>query len=170
MASKQWDLVPKSASDTADQVAWHNIRQADQRLDLHSFCASALGWLCANPHKSFLDLETELRQRNLNTHLIAANPAKGSKLRMINDYKADIKWECIFSCRPPPFAALEVLAHSRSVGENREKLAYAGSSWLTPEIILDNEQETVFYDDRDVKFFAAVMSNTKKLRPVSRSC
>lgn len=58
-------------SDDPTEIAFHNMLEADKILSLQLFIGGEMGYLRANPTKTFQDLELELRKRNFNTHLIA---------------------------------------------------------------------------------------------------
>lgn len=118
--------------ETADAVAWHNMTVADKfhRVDL--FSSAAYGWLRANStDKTFRDLELLLRERKLQTHLIAVKPRSGFALRWPpadsgGDGARKLATECMFSCRPPPHAMNEVLQYWPTYAANLAALATAG--------------------------------------------
>ena len=148
--------------ETPEAIAWHNMREADPHHKLDVFMSGARGWLKANPGKTYQHLEKELRDRKLQTHLIAVKP-KAKRVGMHLDWpwpcpvqedkatakadKADTKqptpapaspeYECIFSCRPTSDAVKEVLQHWPTYDANFKALANAGSY--------------VMEDDTDVK-------------------
>ena len=118
-----------SENDTLNNIVWHNLLIADKNLHLSAFIAASMGYLKANPEKNYQELEQELRDKNLNTYLIAKdNPnIPDAVLKFFNkEDNSDIKYQCVMSCRPPPYALYELLEYSKSYKENFKKLKYAG--------------------------------------------
>ena len=64
-------LAEPEESDTAEEILWNNLRESDKTYNLQLFIGSSMGWLALYPDKNYQDFETELRERGLNTHMIA---------------------------------------------------------------------------------------------------
>jgi hypothetical protein len=118
-----------------EETVWHNLKTADEILNLPYFCASAMAWIKINPTKNYKDLEIELRKKQYNTHLIA----KGNKipnsfifLRKDDDH-SKYKYACIFSCRSPPKALNELLETWQSYEDNLNALEFAGQVVLNDD-------------------------------------
>ena len=121
---------------TADAVAWHNMAVADKFHLVDLFSSAAYGWLRASSKdKTFRDLEVLLRERKLQTHLIAIKPRAGFVLRWPpvdwdgksgGDGVRKLASECLFSCRPSPHAMNEVLQHWPTYAANLAALETAG--------------------------------------------
>lgn len=134
----------EDSTDTPEQICWHNLVTADQKLNLQLFIAAALLWLKLNPASNFTDLELLLRKHNLNTHLIAVTPTQlscGYKLASPNPSSTNenddnvYKYVCIYSCRPKEFALQELLTHWPTYDENLANLKFAGL------IVLDRDRD-----------------------------
>ncbi len=95
-------------NETTDQICWHNLTIADKYYDSQFFIAATKGWFEFNSGKNYQDLEKELREKKLNTHIIA---------RPTND-----NYECIISCKPYKYASEELLQYSNSYEENFKNL------------------------------------------------
>lgn len=164
-----------AATLTPLDVAWHNIKQADKHLNLKVFTSAAMGWLKANNGtKNYQDLEKELRERNLETHLIAAKPPAilpiGCALMLPHDASGPVaprKWlyEAWFSCRPRAYALQELLTHNQSYEDNFAKLAFAATIGVDePNNIKENETTVVFKEQErnqlnDVAHNRAIVTN-----------
>ena len=132
----QFIYNPVESDADPKQVAWHNIRMADQHLDLSAVLTSIQGYFASHENATYQDLEKELRERNCNTHLIACNlsshPGLKCALKRKNgssskeELDVDLKWEMIASVRPPPYALRELLQHQKTYEENFEALAFTG--------------------------------------------
>jgi hypothetical protein len=115
------------------EVAFHNMKIADNLHSLQIFIYGQMGYFNANPTKTYQDLELELRKRNFNTHLIAKLPPKNTdkvhyKIAMpkIENDQTEYKFECITSCRPKEYAIKELLESWNSYEENFEALKVSG--------------------------------------------
>jgi hypothetical protein len=118
--------VTQGLADVTD-IAWTNMRCGDKLFNLEWFIGGSMGWLKANPGKNYQDLETELRQRDLNTHLIATKPRYSALKIPYSKGGATMDFECIMSCRPKDAAMKELLTHAESYEENWARLAFSGS-------------------------------------------
>lgn len=128
---------------------------------LQEVIALSFHWFEMNVNKGFQDFETELRNRNLDTYLIAVDPSKdmlpNSKLISINNLNYRPQYQCIYSCRSKPCALLELLKTSQTYDENYGKLATSGVIVLDEskmdeykkiqKIKMYDETEKEYYDD-----------------------
>jgi hypothetical protein len=155
-------------TNNQNEIVWHNLKQADNNLDLNIFCAASYAWLKINPDKSFQDLEFELRKRDFNTHLIAKKPHlnKDFKIVMQNKYKCEkFLYECIYSCRPKKYAIKELLETWNSYDENFQNLASTGT--ICPdeiEVNPDNINDggvTKYYNDETMNNLKLIMDMKK---------
>jgi len=123
-------------------VAWANMKVADQTHNLEWFIGGAMGWLRANRDRkvNYQLLETELRKRDFETHLIARKPTlTGCSLHIPYGLSPELMdYECIMSCRPRQYAISEMLESAASYEENWARLAFAGTVMQDPD-----EQEMV---------------------------
>lgn len=116
-----------------NEVAWHNMKVADEMYSLQWFVAAATAWLSHNKIKNHQELERELRKRNFNTHLFAHEKRDDPNLILKypsksfdNEDTSELKYECFYSCRPKEYALKEVIETNGSYEANFEKLKYAG--------------------------------------------
>jgi len=128
----RFTLVEPKETENAEDILWHNIRVADELHNLQMFIGAASGWFALNPEKNFQDLERELRERDLNTHLIAKKPGFSGDFTLripVKDREQtkELIYECIYSCRPKEFALEELHEFAENYDDNFEKLALAGS-------------------------------------------
>lgn len=131
-----------TSEDMPNDVAFHNMEQADNMLNLDIFISAALGYFNTNSNKTFYDLENELRKKNFNTHLIACKSylPKGYILCIPNtDLDIKCKYECIFSCRPNKYAFQEVLQNWNTYEENLEALKSSGIISVNNYSNIENE-------------------------------
>jgi hypothetical protein len=128
-------LSDPAPTETASQIAWHNLKVADEHHDLALFCGAAFGWFKAHPEANYPDLEKALREQKLQTHLIAVKvtaPKDGSwKLTPLptpegKTARPTPNYECTYSCRPSEAAKKELLQHWPSYETNLAALAEAG--------------------------------------------
>lgn len=138
-------------SDDPTEVAFHNMKFADNILDLQIFIGGEMGWLDANPSKNFYDLEVELRKRNFNTHLIAKPPhiiSPDSKLGFPKRNE-DIEYiyECITSCRPTKYALEEVLSAWPTYEDNLNALKSSANIIISQTTVLPKEDLKIDEDD-----------------------
>lgn len=142
------------------EIAWANMRTADNALNLEWFIGGSLGWLRANPGRNYQHLESELRRRDFNTHLIAVKPRlTGATLALPYTKILECDWECIMSCRPVKNAMEELLQHANSYEENWARLAFAGSC-----MVGDEEREVLANSDGHVKRLSTrAKSNMERL-------
>lgn len=115
-----------------NEIAWHNMKVADELHSLQWFVAAANAWLSHNKINNYQVLETELRNRNFNTHLFVKEKSEDTNLILkypgnIYDEASDLKYECIYSCHPKEYALKEVIDTNGSYEENFKKLRYAGN-------------------------------------------
>lgn len=113
-----------------EAVAWANIATADRTHNLRWFIGAASGLHRVCPELTLQDLEVQLRQRNMHTHLIAARPTlTGCRLVWPPTQphrEENLEFQCIYSCRPREAALAEVLQHAASYEENWERLTRTG--------------------------------------------
>lgn len=158
-------------NETPSDIVWHNIRIADEQYNLQYFIAAARGWFHLYPQKGYQDLEKELRQKNMNTYLFAAKPGDlRIKHRLVNlqEEEKGVEYECMYSCRPPPYALKEVLRHSKSYEENLEKLAKAGHIVVDEagsSKMMGSEKVKILSDDEKTEM-QLLSENKKKLQQV----
>jgi hypothetical protein len=170
----QFVLDDVKNDETPADVVWHNIKLADERYNLQLFLAAAGGWFHLYPEKGFQDLERELRQRNMKTHLFAAKPTLQAKYKLMNpqkEFDTGLEFECMYSCRPAPHALKEVLQHSSSYEENFEKLAKSGYITLSDEKAKDvsNSDKVKIFSDEEKTDMQLLSENKRKLRCVSKT-
>ena len=152
------------SEESATQIVWHNLTEADKYFDLKFFIASATAWIKLNPDKNYQDLEKELRERNLNTHLYATqkpSEMKHFKLGLFkqNDHNSYI-YECIFSCRPKDLALKEVLSHWPSYEENFDKLKVSGSLFADN---VNKDPNLEIFNSEEKNNYEQITNNKKKI-------
>ncbi len=98
-------------------VCWTNMIASDMIHHFQIFSATLIAWCRLNPTLTLQDLETELRKRNLNTHLIAVKNTGQFETKF-----TESKYYPIISCRPSNLAQEEVLTHYESYEHNYRKL------------------------------------------------
>jgi hypothetical protein len=154
--------VQVEGSNAKTQVAFHNMRYAENSFSLDFFLCGSHCYFKANPTKNYQDLEKELRQRGFQSHVIARqyNPPSGVKLCLINDSNIECEYEGIISCRPYADAIKELLLHSHSYEENFNKLNRAGCL-----VSLTDSQHVPFSKSDDVykEFSNKQISDMEKL-------
>jgi hypothetical protein len=165
-------LKPKEENDNIEELVLHNMKITDEMLNLELFAGSALAWFAINKGKTYIDLELFLRKNNMNTHLYAKpiklekgltlyvpHGPKGTTLTMQGP-KDNLIHECIYSCRPKPFALMEVLSVWSSYEENLNELSKAGSLIIasTHDCASVKEGEIITLNDKSV--FKALTNKT----------
>jgi hypothetical protein len=153
------------------KIALHNMKCADEMLNLEIFIGASNGWLKCNPSKNYKDLEQELRRHNFNTHLIASEYKIDDPDRFddsISEFcgkskKPIYSYKCIFSCKPKQYALAEVLTHSSSYEENLEKL-----NETSLEIIYENI--SYLKKDLDMSLINKLSKNIIKCVINSKQC
>jgi hypothetical protein len=125
-------LSDPTPTETAGQIAWHNLKVADTHHDLALFCGAARGWFKAHPEANYPDLEKALREQKLQAHLIAVKP-KDESWKLVplptpegKTARATPMYECIYSCRPIEAAQKELLQHWPSYEANFTALSETG--------------------------------------------
>jgi hypothetical protein len=121
----------RSQEEDLKDIAIQNLKLADKLLNLQLVIYASFGWLKSHVDTNFSHLETFLRENKLQTYLIAVESQNNYDYNLIHpDGKTECKYECIFSCRPPPYAMEELLETSGNYEDNFEKLKEAGSKTL----------------------------------------
>lgn len=125
--------------ETEEDIVMHNLKVSDELFVLEYFIMSQAGWFNLQKNKdanaNYYNFEKFLRDNNFNTHLFARKP--GLKLnkevnllypntKSDNEKNKEIKYECIYSCRPKKQALEDVLKNWKSYEENLEALKISG--------------------------------------------
>ena len=156
----------RKEGETPADIAVHNLRAADELLQLEWFGLAALGWFKAHPGKTHQDLESWLREQKLNTHLIAvARKQLPAGMSLVGLDGKPAQYECIFSCRRPDDAKKELLSAWPTYAANFQALAAAGH--LEPENKAAAESFKAMAgvsDLQDASQAAWVQGNAKRLR------
>jgi hypothetical protein len=131
-------LTNPEPNESKEQICLHNLSITDEYYNLKLFSLSVTAWFKLNPEKNYQDLEKYLRDNKLNTHLICKKPSNISKNHKLGLFKENDStlylYECIYSCRPPPYALLELKeTMGFSYEENFENLKFAGSIFVEDE-------------------------------------
>lgn len=153
--------TPVTDTDDMTEVAFSNMKHAEDQFDLHHFIAAQIGYFFANPTKTYQDLESELRKRNYNTHLIAKPPSTKMTHCVLGNHVThepcvDIKYECIISCRPKEYALAELLESWPTYEANYEALLSAGILTMTHNTIVDssNPEKIIINNDANLDLLA----------------
>lgn len=129
-----------STNQDYTEIAFHNMKIAENIMDLTLFIGAQMGFFMANPEKNFQDLEKELRERGFFTHIIAKLPSKyftNYKLSLKGNNTKEIIYQGVTSLRHPPHATNELLETWKSYEENFNALKYTGF------LIIDNEKNQI---------------------------
>lgn len=167
------DVVSADENEKKEDIIWNNLKIADETHNLKFFCLASMGWLILHQDKNYYDLENELRERNFATYLIAKEFEEESdyclglplfhSMREMNNFK----YECLFSCRPPPYAMQELLEHSDSYEENLEKLKISGSIFSRKETPTKpphpQEDAIQYFTENEIDEGEAIQLGLKKL-------
>ena len=116
-------------SETADDIAIHNIKACDEYLLLEYMCTSINAWMLNDKTRTIQDAEKLLRKLNLNTHLIASlEKYDKNKLELVNHTGVNdqVQYVLKVSARPKEAALKEVIDTHGSYESNFEKLARCG--------------------------------------------
>lgn len=124
-------------NQTPAQIVWNNISEADKKFNLQYFIAASLSWFKLFPDKNYQDLELELRNRKLNTYLIA-NRFNNKSYKLCKPDKTPAEYLIIYSCRPPPYALEELLDYWPNYQDNFKNLINCGVMVATTESGLEN--------------------------------
>ncbi len=149
-------------TDNAESVLWHNMKICDDMHNLQLFISCSMGWLELNPTKNMQNFESELRERDFNTHLCAKNiPTDSQYTLKLKSKKCN--YECIFCCKPKKLALEEVLEFNETYESNFEKLENSGFRCLQSEKdILEIEDTNLkICDDKD-KSISQLLTECKK--------
>jgi hypothetical protein len=124
-------LVLPNEDTTMEEICWHNMKQCDDAKHLTFFSASTQAWFKLNPTMSYQDLETELRKREFDTHIIAAPNNGHVKYDLGRYYDPNAKninytHYPIISCRPKEHALKELANYHPSYEHNYRKLDKVG--------------------------------------------
>ena len=161
------ELFDPRPEETSEEICWHNISVSDKYHDLNFFIMSSMAWLKLNPDKNFADLETELRNRKLDTHLLASKPNLGPNTKLGLHNKSDVdreyEYECMFSCRPLNLAVEELLQHWSSYEDNFDHLSKAGIIMVDNADKLEKEPNIKIFNDTEKDINALIENNKKKL-------
>lgn len=122
-------VIKETNQENKNELAFHNMRIAENIFDLNIFINSSELYFKTNPGKNYQDLEKELRERNFETHIIAKkyNLSNNMILRPVNNSIVKCEYLAIISCRPKKYAMQELLENSSSYRENFNKLPNAGN-------------------------------------------
>ena len=155
-------------NESPNDIALHNMRQADENLDLNCFIAGSTGWLNANVGKGYQDLEKFLRLNNFDTHLFPKKIVlpKSKKLGVVtikNDQTV-YEYEVIISCRPKEDAIAEILTFWPSYEESFKNLSKAGCVLQNSDKVKEDlTKEYKILDDTDADYLGQVCQNKKKI-------
>lgn len=175
----------KEDDDKLD-IIWQNLLVSDRIHNLQLFSSAAFAWLlyyCERTEtgyinaKNYQDLEKELRDKNMNTYLIANERELHDErqcfgLPLIEGHTRNKKYECLFSCRPPPYAMRELLQYQKSYEENFEKLRDCGSIFVNEENLNPPEEveyqkshghEFVKMNEKEMNLSQLIQQSKKKL-------
>jgi len=150
----QTTYTPVTDTDDLTEVAFYNMKQSEDHFDLQHFVAAQAGYFFANPTKTYQDLESELRKRNYNTHLIAKPPSTKMTNCVLGNHvthkpSSDIKYECITSCRPKEYALAEVLESWPTYEANYEALLLSGILIVTHNTTVDSSNPETLIIGKD---------------------
>jgi hypothetical protein len=106
---------------------------------------------------NFQELEKFLRDNNFDTYLFATKPTKYHVMYLKNELKNDLnalrpevpEYECIFSCRPKPYALEEVLMNWKSYEENFIALGTSGVASLQSDTNLLDDPSTYVFTEKE---------------------
>lgn len=158
--------VPKEM--TENDVALYNLKKADETLNLNFFVASASGWFNVHTDKTYQDLEKLLRENNFNTYIFPKPTNNKTLLRSpSNAILDDIRYECIFSCRPKEYALAELLETWKSYDESFENLKYTGSIHIKNKDMSDidvNKKDLKIYTSNEKSILYDISNNKKLIR------
>lgn len=164
---RQISLVDPDPTETLGDICWHNIVTSDKYHDLQSFSAASMAWISLNPDKNFSHLESELRLKNLNTHLLACNPKEIPDtylgLYRDSDSVTQYEYQCIFSCRPAEYALEELLLHWPSYEDNFNHLDRAGILIAKDANQIKPDADVQLLDDKQKSLYQLIQANEKKL-------
>lgn len=158
------EFVDPLPTETKEDVCWHNLRIADDNHDLKLFIFAAMGWFKLHPTGSYQDLERELRTKSFQTHLIASHKRlANTKLYLPNlETKTEAKYECIYSCRPSPYALRELLTHWPTHEENFVRLKEAGVI-VSDNSSTDSSSEIKKLSSSEMSVSELISNNLKKI-------
>ena len=123
---------------TTKQFILTKLKSADQLYDINTFSLYTVEWFKLNPDKNLQDFETFLRENEFNTHVIASTYVPGpGNLKAAPSYfdyvlslhgkvLPELKYCCLFSCRPFNIALDELKTHWKDYDENYSKLKETG--------------------------------------------
>lgn len=153
---------PRSG-DVPEEICWHNMKVADEFFELNFFMFAAHAWLNLNIDKNFQDLEKELRARNFNTHLIAKKNNRNNPDVELKLHGQEMKYEIIFSCRPPEYALKEVLLEWSSYRENFENLSNTGLIVCDTDNLEVSGRKIHKFSDKEGHTNVLILENKKKI-------
>lgn len=163
-------LVPVTANDNPTEVMYNNLRIADSLLNLKLFLCARSAYFEIFPEKNYQDLEVYLRHNNFNIYLIArsVNLPFEYQIKKFNLPNLRCEYECISSCRPHPYAMIELEQNWRSYNENFEALKKAGDVCISNESSLDgyNPEEDniqIFKNNNEKKMMEFVSKNKVRI-------
>ncbi len=116
---------------TEEEICWKNMEQCDKTHQLTFFSACTQAWFRLNPTMSYKDLETELRKREFETHIIAVPNNGPVKYQLGRKYDPNAKnidyaYYPLISCRPRDLALQELMKYHLSYENNYRKLDKVG--------------------------------------------
>nr|QBK85822.1 MAG: hypothetical protein LCMAC101_04170 [Marseillevirus LCMAC101] len=162
---------PKPA-EIEDEIVMHNLKEADKAHNLKYFMMSATGWfqLLQNKNANHYDFELFLRKNNFDTHLFAYERQLPDGMYLIypNTKKEDeinkkIKYECFYSCRPPPHASKEVLSNWKSHENNLNALRISGMVVVDDMTNFKQSDNDVALTDKELDKSGLLSKNKIKL-------
>jgi len=157
----KFKFVDPEENAKENDIAWVNLENCDKYFQLDFFLGAVMGWLNVNPDKTFQDLEFELRKRDLNTHLFAKKVVLDPDFSLVLNNQKDLKYECVFSCKPKNLALKEVLQHWPTYEDNFDALKYSGS--LTLNKTITTSYGTVRLFDKSCKTNIDFLSQNEKI-------
>jgi len=128
---RKTNIIDPPEDMSKPELFWHNLKVCDKVLSLSMFICVANHYFVLFPQNTFQDFEKELRQREFDTHIIAASLTSemekvyGCKFPIENTNSCD--YYCIFSCRKRDMALKELKMYSKDYNENFEKLKRTGN-------------------------------------------
>lgn len=85
------EYIDPSESELPNDIAIHNMKEADKRLDLQNFIFAANGWISENKKSSYQELERLLRKLNCNTHLYAKKVVVPKNMKLQSMFETNTK-------------------------------------------------------------------------------
>lgn len=131
--------------DNFETIAWHNVKESAKTQNIQIVVACSKGWFKANPEKTVLDFEKQLREEDIAICLLAKEPVskeyKGDPLKLYpiskKDSDVELKYELNYICQKHDVALSEIKKIWESAEVNQSHLLEAGELKIAK-----NETET----------------------------